>query len=71
MIMAMQLLILILRAIESINVLKGSAATALYGSRASAGVIMITTRKGKILNEGENSPYRNINEFRIYFQQNR
>ncbi len=32
--------------IESINVLKGSAATALYGSRASNGVIMITTKKG-------------------------
>ena len=30
--------------IESINILKGSAATALYGSRASAGVIMITTK---------------------------
>ena len=42
--------------IESINVLKGSAATALYGSRASAGVIMITTKKGKILNEGEKAP---------------
>ncbi len=34
--------------IESINVLKGSAATALYGSRAANGVIMITTKKGKI-----------------------
>ena len=33
--------------IESINVLKGAAATALYGSRASNGAIMITTRKGK------------------------
>jgi len=32
--------------IESINVLKGSAATALYGSRASNGVIIITTKKG-------------------------
>jgi TonB-linked SusC/RagA family outer membrane protein len=32
--------------IESVNVLKGSAATALYGSRASGGVIMITTKKG-------------------------
>lgn len=32
--------------IESINVLKGSAATALYGSRASGGVIMIVTKKG-------------------------
>jgi TonB-linked SusC/RagA family outer membrane protein len=33
--------------IESINVLKGGAATALYGSRAANGVIMITTKKGK------------------------
>ncbi|MHC1708301.1 MAG: SusC/RagA family TonB-linked outer membrane protein [Bacteroidales bacterium] len=32
--------------IESINVLKGAAATALYGSRAANGVIMITTKKG-------------------------
>ncbi|QXP59879.1 SusC/RagA family TonB-linked outer membrane protein [Olleya sp. HaHaR_3_96] len=33
--------------IASINVLKGAAATALYGSRASNGVVMITTKKGK------------------------
>ncbi|MBG6234938.1 TonB-linked SusC/RagA family outer membrane protein [Pedobacter sp. CAN_A7] len=33
--------------IESVNVLKGAAATALYGSRASNGVIMITTKKGR------------------------
>jgi TonB-linked SusC/RagA family outer membrane protein len=33
--------------IESVNILKGSAATALYGSRASGGVIMIVTKKGK------------------------
>lgn len=32
--------------IESINVLKGPSAAALYGSRASNGVIMITTKKG-------------------------
>ncbi len=30
--------------IESVNVLKGAAASALYGSRAANGVIMITTR---------------------------
>jgi len=36
--------------IESVNVLKGAAATALYGSRASNGVIMITTKKGKMSN---------------------
>jgi len=33
--------------IESVNVLKGAAATALYGSRASNGVIEITTKKGQ------------------------
>jgi len=33
--------------IESINVLKGGGATALYGSRAANGVILITTKKGK------------------------
>lgn len=32
--------------IESINVLKGQAASALYGMRASNGVIVITTRSG-------------------------
>ena len=32
--------------IESINVLKGGAAAALYGSRAANGVIVITTKKG-------------------------
>jgi len=33
--------------IESISVLKGSSASALYGSLASNGVIMITTKSGK------------------------
>ncbi|MFV0304586.1 MAG: SusC/RagA family TonB-linked outer membrane protein [Moheibacter sp.] len=33
--------------IENVNVLKGAAATALYGSRGANGVIMITTKKGK------------------------
>jgi iron complex outermembrane receptor protein len=33
---------------ESISVLKGSAAAALYGSRAINGVILITTKKGSI-----------------------
>jgi TonB-dependent SusC/RagA subfamily outer membrane receptor len=33
--------------IETINVLKGAAATALYGSRAANGVIMITSKKAK------------------------
>src|SRR5690606_35535363 len=33
--------------IASMTVLKGAAATALYGSRAANGVIMITTKKGR------------------------
>ncbi len=32
--------------VESVTVLKGAAASALYGSRATNGVIMITTKKG-------------------------
>lgn len=31
---------------ETVSILKGAAATALYGSRASNGVILITTKKG-------------------------
>ncbi|WP_374363137.1 SusC/RagA family TonB-linked outer membrane protein [Cloacibacterium sp.] len=38
--------------IESVNVLKGAAATALYGSRAQNGAIIITTKKGKKNKEG-------------------
>jgi TonB-linked SusC/RagA family outer membrane protein len=33
--------------IESISVLKGGAASALYGSRAAGGVIIVTTKSGK------------------------
>ncbi len=33
--------------IESVSVLKGGAATALYGLRASSGAIVVTTKKGK------------------------
>ena len=33
--------------VESMNILKGAAATALYGSRAANGAIIITTKKGK------------------------
>jgi len=36
--------------IESISVLKGAAASALYGSRAANGVILVTTKKGKTRN---------------------
>src|SRR5581483_1430380 len=32
--------------IESIEILKGASASAIYGSKASAGVVIITTQKG-------------------------
>ena len=35
-----------LQDVESVTVLKGAAASALYGNRASNGVIIITTKKG-------------------------
>ena len=41
--------------IESINVLKGQAASALYGMRASNGVIIITTKKGSSAQAGKTS----------------
>ena len=39
--------------IESINILKGQAASALYGMRASNGVIVITTKSGKVADKGK------------------
>lgn len=39
--------------IESINILKGQAASALYGIRASNGVIVITTKSGKGVAKGK------------------
>ncbi|MBC8046242.1 MAG: SusC/RagA family TonB-linked outer membrane protein [Fimbriimonadaceae bacterium] len=33
--------------VESIEILKGAAAAAIYGSRASGGVVIITTKRGK------------------------
>ncbi|PNW27660.1 SusC/RagA family TonB-linked outer membrane protein [Formosa algae] len=44
--------------IESMNVLKDASAAAIYGSRGSNGVIMVTTKKGK---SGE--PQVNLNYF--------
>jgi len=38
--------------IESVSVLKGASASALYGSRAANGVIMITTKKGTVAKTG-------------------
>ena len=39
--------------IESIEVIKGAAASSLYGSRAAAGVVNITTRRGSELPVGQ------------------
>ncbi len=39
--------------IESINILKGQAASALYGMRATNGVIIITTKSGKGAGKGK------------------
>lgn len=41
--------------IESINVLKGPTAAALYGNRAANGVVIITTKKGKNMS-AKNAP---------------
>ena len=38
--------------IESISILKGPSASALYGSRAADGVILITTKKGNLARKG-------------------
>lgn len=55
--------------VESLTVLKGAAATALYGSRAASGVILVTTKKGKVGKGGKpvvaiNSTVRFDNLFR-------
>jgi len=42
--------------IETINVLKGSSASALYGAQGANGVIIITTKKGKARTGAEKSP---------------
>ena len=34
--------------VESVSILKDAAANALYGPRASSGVILITTKRGEI-----------------------
>ena len=52
--------------IESISVLKGAAATALYGSRAGNGALIITTKSGKRNGKGigvtvnSNSSFQNV-----------
>lgn len=47
--------------VESVSVLKGASAAALYGSRASNGVIIVTTKKGK--SQKANVSYSSIFRF--------
>ena len=53
--------------IESLNVLKGAAATALYGVRAANGAIIITTKKGKAgevrINLDSSIGFEEVNQF--------
>ena len=42
--------------IERIDVLKDASSTAIYGSRATAGVVMITTKSGSGVNKNESKP---------------
>ncbi len=57
--------------IENISVLKGAAATALYGSRAASGVILITTKQGKMKQKNSisytaNVAFQEVNRFPDY-----
>ncbi|QEH40343.1 SusC/RagA family TonB-linked outer membrane protein [Chitinophaga sp. XS-30] len=49
--------------IESINILKGPAAAALYGSRASNGALIITTKTGKKGQQKMNVTFNTANTF--------
>ncbi|MDE3741029.1 SusC/RagA family TonB-linked outer membrane protein [Maribacter polysaccharolyticus] len=53
--------------IDNINILNGAAAAAIYGSRASNGVVVITTKKGKTFENGPEMTFKtgfNINTVR-------
>ena len=60
--------------VESIEVIKGAAAASLYGSRAAAGVIAITTRRGKGLALGTNQfqlrSEAGVDKFQVELQKN-
>lgn len=53
--------------IESLNVLKGAAATALYGVRAANGAVIITTKKGQAgdvrINVNSSVGFEDINQY--------
>lgn len=54
--------------VESISILKGAAATALYGSRAANGVVLITTKKGKTTEAGKKRLGVTINSSVVFSQ---
>lgn len=54
--------------IESVSILKGAAATVLYGSRAANGVVMITTKKGKTTEAGKKKLGVSINSSVVFSQ---
>ncbi len=58
--------------VESVTILKGASATALYGSRASNGVIMITTKKAGVekLSVTYNGSFTASNVLRVMQTQN-
>ncbi|HEU0112255.1 MAG TPA: TonB-dependent receptor plug domain-containing protein, partial [Flavisolibacter sp.] len=53
--------------IENVNVLKGTAAAALYGSLGINGAIMITTKKGKAGARGVEVSYNSTTQFQAGF----
>lgn len=53
--------------IESVNVLKGTAAAALYGSLGINGAIMITTKKGKAGGRGIDVTYNTTTQLQVGF----
>ncbi len=57
--------------IGQIDVLKDASSAAIYGAKAAAGVIIITTKKGKtgkpVINVGANLSVRNKSAYRDYF----
>lgn len=56
-----------LQDVASVSVLKGAAASALYGNRASNGVILITTKEGGPSQEGVQIDFSNTTTFdRVY-----
>ena len=59
--------------IENITILKGPSATSLYGSRGAAGVVLITTKKGKKgkMKIGVNSTYSTEKAYVLLQRQNK